>query len=182
MGCARASCPRANLTEAGVINAGHSPTLSLSPWKRGHLNIRRGQFWGPLSHGERDRVRGGTLRSWRDRVSAVAYARAFTRKRASLVAKIGALANTHRRFPLSRERRCGATPTFAPVIPAAISLDRSAAAPVIARLPWQPWRSKGNISDLPLDCFAPLAMTAAISEQSRLMAAGIMWFRLPWML
>jgi hypothetical protein len=62
-----------------------------------------------------------------------------------------------------------------PVIPAAISLDRSETVAVIARLPWQPWRSKSNISDLPVDCFAPLAMTGAAAQRSRLMAADIIW-------
>ena len=35
--------------------------LSLSPWERGRCGTLRAMFKGPLSHGERDRVRGGTL-------------------------------------------------------------------------------------------------------------------------
>jgi S-disulfanyl-L-cysteine oxidoreductase SoxD len=42
-------------------------TLSLSPWERGRCGIPRGQFRGPFSHGEKDRMRGGTThyrRTW----------------------------------------------------------------------------------------------------------------------
>ena len=35
--------------------------LSFSPWEKGPLNCPQRKFWRSLSHGERDRVRGGTL-------------------------------------------------------------------------------------------------------------------------
>ncbi len=43
-------------------NTAESPLiLSFSPWEKGPLNRARRLRWRPLSHGERDRVRGGTL-------------------------------------------------------------------------------------------------------------------------
>jgi hypothetical protein len=59
------------------------------------------------------------------------------------------------------------------IIPAAISLDRSAAAPVIAS---EAKQSTGKLLMLLLDrhgCQGSLAMTATVPERSRLMAAGI---------
>jgi hypothetical protein len=44
------------------------------------------------------------------------------------------------------------------------NIDSRDAVPVIARQPWLPWRSRSNIRDLHLDCFASLAMTLRGTE------------------
>jgi hypothetical protein len=59
------------------------------------------------------------------------------------------------------------------IIPASASFDSPAEISVIARLPWQPWRSRSNISELALDCFASLAMTEAAAEWSKPTLTGI---------
>ena len=46
---------------AGVLFSSVTPLiLSFSPWEKGPLNYPQQEFWRPLSHGERDRVRGVT--------------------------------------------------------------------------------------------------------------------------
>jgi hypothetical protein len=44
-----------------LINTALTPlTLSLSPWERGRCCTLNALFRGPFSHGEKDRMRGGT--------------------------------------------------------------------------------------------------------------------------
>ncbi len=44
-----------------LINTALTPlTLSLSPWERGRCCTLNALFGGPFSHGEKDRMRGGT--------------------------------------------------------------------------------------------------------------------------
>ena len=49
-----------HLSPVGVTNGRIAPYPSLSPWERGPSNLRCGCFRRPFSHGEKDRMRGGT--------------------------------------------------------------------------------------------------------------------------